>query len=61
VRQQFYGINSQYAVLKVDFLTFKIANKGIDITSEAVQVGKAALRFFMDGMAAYAQAMHLVV
>ncbi|MDQ0570338.1 type VI secretion system secreted protein VgrG [Variovorax paradoxus] len=61
VRQQFYGINSQYAVLKVDLLTYKIANKGIDITNEAVQVGKAAMRFFVDGMAAYAQAMHLVM
>jgi len=61
VRQQFYGINSQYAVLKVDFLTFKIANKGTDITKEAIQVGNAALRFLMDGLATYAQAMHIVM
>lgn len=61
VRQQFYGINSQYAVLKVDFLTFKIANKGIDITNQAMEVGRTAVRFYMDGMAAYAQAMHLVM
>ncbi|WP_295986169.1 type VI secretion system Vgr family protein [uncultured Variovorax sp.] len=61
VRQQFYGINSQYAVLKVDFLTYKIANKGIDITNQAMEVGRTALRFYMDGMAAYAQAMHLVM
>jgi type VI secretion system secreted protein VgrG len=61
VRQQFYGINSQYAVLKVDFLTYKIANKGIDITNQAMEVGRTAVRFYMDGMAAYAQAMHLVM
>lgn len=61
MRQQFYGINSQYAVLKVDFITWKIANKGIDITQKAAQVARAALRLYMDGMAAYAQGMHIVM